>query len=225
MDAVGLDTVAFIEDNYIKERHLDGTNTVDFLRKNYISQGRLGAKSGKGGLFPAGATTKSSQAQSGKHDNLAAPNIYILDLGMGEIEGKDYLHSGRVLVGSANGKATRTILDGLTAPDGIDVSVSANRIFWTNMGIPDKNDGTVMSAKLDGSDKRTVTKTGDVHTPKQLTIDETNKKLYYCDREGMRVHRSNFDGSDHEVLVQAGDFNKATDMEDQTKWVMPTSAF
>jgi 3-hydroxyacyl-CoA dehydrogenase len=53
MDQVGLDTVAFIEDNYIKERGLDGTLTVDWLRDNYISQGRLGKKSDKGGLTVA----------------------------------------------------------------------------------------------------------------------------------------------------------------------------
>ncbi|ETS78916.1 hypothetical protein PFICI_08769 [Pestalotiopsis fici W106-1] len=53
MDQVGLDTVAFIEDNYIKERGLDGKLTVDWLRENYISQGRLGKKSDKGGLTVA----------------------------------------------------------------------------------------------------------------------------------------------------------------------------
>lgn len=52
MDQVGLDTVAFIEDNYIQERALDGTLTADFLRQNYTSQGRLGLKSDKGGLYP-----------------------------------------------------------------------------------------------------------------------------------------------------------------------------
>lgn len=50
MDGVGLDTVAFIEDNYIRERGLDGKLTVDWLRENYISQGKLGKKSEKGGL-------------------------------------------------------------------------------------------------------------------------------------------------------------------------------
>lgn len=52
MDNVGLDTVAFIEDNYIRERGLDGKMTVDWLRENYIAQGKLGNKSDKGGLLP-----------------------------------------------------------------------------------------------------------------------------------------------------------------------------
>src|SRR5690348_805352 len=72
MDAIGLDTVAFIEDNYVQERHLDPT-ARDWLQKNYVDQGKLGAKSGKGGLYPAGETTKSSKDDSGHRDNLAAP--------------------------------------------------------------------------------------------------------------------------------------------------------
>jgi 3-hydroxyacyl-CoA dehydrogenase len=52
MDAVGLDTVEFIEEHYIKERGISGEKTTEFLRREYISQGKLGAKSGKRGLYP-----------------------------------------------------------------------------------------------------------------------------------------------------------------------------
>lgn len=58
MDQVGLDTVAFIEDNYIKERNLDGQLTVDWLRENYISEGKLGKKSAKGGLVASSTYPK-----------------------------------------------------------------------------------------------------------------------------------------------------------------------
>jgi 3-hydroxyacyl-CoA dehydrogenase len=75
MDAVGLDTVEFIEEHYIKERGLSGKNTVDFLKRNYIDQGKLGAKSGKGGLYPAGETTKSTGEDKDHHDNLHAPSL------------------------------------------------------------------------------------------------------------------------------------------------------
>ncbi|EHK25890.1 uncharacterized protein TRIVIDRAFT_189581 [Trichoderma virens Gv29-8] len=52
MDAVGLDTVALIEDHYIRERQLSSTYTVDFLRREYLAKGKLGAKSPCGGLYP-----------------------------------------------------------------------------------------------------------------------------------------------------------------------------
>ncbi|KAE8420783.1 NAD(P)-binding protein [Aspergillus pseudocaelatus] len=51
MDAVGLDTVKLIEENYISERNLDRSKTVDFLEENYISQGKLGLKSQAGGFY------------------------------------------------------------------------------------------------------------------------------------------------------------------------------
>lgn len=72
MDAVGLDTVALIEQHYIKERGLSPASTVDFLTKDYLEKGKLGAKSGKGGLYPAGHTTKKNE-DAGHHDNLHAP--------------------------------------------------------------------------------------------------------------------------------------------------------
>lgn len=50
--AVGLDTVAFIESNYVKERGLSGEKTVDFLENNYLSANKLGNKSANGGLYP-----------------------------------------------------------------------------------------------------------------------------------------------------------------------------
>ncbi|ODM18390.1 hypothetical protein SI65_06261 [Aspergillus cristatus] len=52
MDNVGLDTVAFIEEHYVKERGLSGEKTVGFLRENYLEKGRLGSKCEKGGLYP-----------------------------------------------------------------------------------------------------------------------------------------------------------------------------
>src|SRR5262249_10124512 len=38
-------------------------------------------------------------------------------------------------------------------------------------------------------------------TPKQVQIDKKGGKLYWCDREGMRVMRANLDGSNIETLV------------------------
>lgn len=45
-----------------------------------------------------------------------------------------------------------------------------------------------------------------MHTPKQLHIHEG--KIYVCDREGLRIHRCNLDGTSHEILVQTGDWSK-----------------
>ncbi|KAL1596389.1 hypothetical protein SLS60_009035 [Paraconiothyrium brasiliense] len=52
MDQVGLDTVAFIEQHYIKERGLDATHTVEYLKREFLEKGKLGNKCDKGGLYP-----------------------------------------------------------------------------------------------------------------------------------------------------------------------------
>ncbi|CAK46035.1 hypothetical protein CBS115989_8583 [Aspergillus niger] len=209
MDQVGLDTVAFIEDHYIEERQLGSTLAVDWLRKNYVNQGKLGNKSDKGGLYPPRPAFNSS--------NL--PTVYFLDIGLGSIVqdlsalGK----SGRILRRTSDGEC-ETLITNLNCPDGIDYSPSVGRIFWTNMGMrPAANDGSVMSANLDGSDVQVVLPEGAVHTPKQLVVDDTNQKLYFCDREGMRIHRCDFDGQNHEILVCRGDFG-TEDQNDQTRW-------
>lgn len=216
MDAVGLDTVEFIEEHYVKERGLSPENTIDFLKKEYIDKGRLGAKSGKGGLYPAGHTTKTQKEDAGNHHNLHAPILYFLDLGLNSLD--DALHSGKVLAQSSSGGDLRTLISGLTLPDGLDISLKNNRLYYTLMGVPDKNDGTVQSCNLDGSDVKVVIKPGDVHTPKQLIIDHDNEKLYFCDREGLRVMRCNLDGSEHEVLVQRGDWKIEEETNDSLRW-------
>lgn len=221
MDAVGLDTVSFIEQHYINERHLPDT-PVQFLKK-YIEEGRLGAKSTKGGLLPPGATTRGAEQKRGDHDNLHAPLLYFLDIGLSAENPLDAFHAGRVLVGSADGRPLKPLVTDQHTPDGIDISLAAGKLFWTSMGIPNKNDGSVWSANLDGSDAKAVVPQGSVHTPKQLTVDQVNSKLYFSDREGLRVFRSNFDGSELETLVETGDWENEEHAADQTRWCVGIS--
>jgi hypothetical protein len=107
----------------------------------------------------------------------------MLDIGLNTLP--DPIHSGRILVGSPDGRELRTLVSGQILPDGLDISLKTGRIYWANMGIPTENDGIVQSFKLDGSDIQTVIQAGDVHAPKQLIIDQENDKLYICDREGL----------------------------------------
>jgi hypothetical protein len=57
---------------------------------------------------------------------------------------------------------------------------------------------------------------GITHTPKQLHVEKENGKLYWFDREGMRVMRANCDGSQVETLVETGHGDK--DAQDQGRW-------
>ena len=57
---------------------------------------------------------------------------------------------------------------------------------------------------------------GATFTPKQIQLDKKNGKLYWGDREGMRVMRCNLDGSQIETLVETG--RGDVDRRDQTRW-------
>jgi len=47
----------------------------------------------------------------------------------------------------------------------------------------------------------TIVPQGGTFTPKQLQLEKKSRKLYWCDREGMRVMRANLDGSHIETIV------------------------
>ncbi|KAJ5952388.1 Dehydrogenase multihelical [Penicillium vulpinum] len=190
MDNVGLDTVAFIEGHYVEERGLSPEKTVDFLKKNYLSEGKLGTKCSKGGLYPA-SEPAPPKVESKK------PEILVLDLGLSAAAPS--MKSGEILQISADGKQQKTIIKGQALPDGL--AVDSGRMFWTAMGIPGKLDGAVYSANLDGADIKTVVAPGSIDTPKQLCLDTVAQTVYFCDREGCRVYRCAYDGSNLEVLI------------------------
>ena len=127
------------------------------------------------------------------------------------------LSGGRIHVLNTDGSELKTIVTDCRLPDGIAVDARAAHIYWTNMGVPSLNDGSIERADLDGNNRRTIVPEGSTFTPKQMQIDRENRKLYWCDREGMRVMRCNLDGSQLETLVDTskGDVRPGSDA---TKW-------
>src|ERR1700693_1345633 len=117
--------------------------------------------------------------------------IFFLDIG-----------AGRVLSANPDGSDLKTIVnEGRKLPDGLTVDIAAGHLYWTNMGNPKANDGSIVRSDLDGRNLTTIIAPGGTFTAKQLQIDKPNGKLYWCDREGMRVMRANLDGSNIETLV------------------------
>src|SRR5271166_2123129 len=127
-------------------------------------------------------------------DQAAVSRLFLLDLS-----------DDSVVSLNPDGSDRKVIVTECRYPDGIAVDVAAGHIYWTNMGNPAADDGSIERADLDGQNRRTVVAEGGTFTPKQLQLEKTSRKLYWCDREGMRVMRANLDGSDIETLVDTGE--------------------
>jgi len=126
------------------------------------------------------------------------------------------LSGNRIHSMNPDGSDRKTIVTNCHLPDGIVVDVEAGNIYWTNMGIPNLDDGTIERADLDGGNRRIIVPQGVTHTPKQIHLDKDGGKLYWSDREGMRVMRANLNGSQVESLVETGRVDE--DRHDETRW-------
>ena len=154
-------------------------------------------------MSPSAAKTKSSKGTT----KATSGRLFVL-----------YVSAGRVLSCKPDGSDLKTIVsEGRRLPDGIAVDVAGGHIYWTNMGNPVANDGSIERADLDGKNLKHIVPPGGTFTPKQLQLDKKNGKLYWCDREGMRVMRSNLDGSKIETLVDTSE-GEARPGKDLKKW-------
>src|SRR5438876_1914633 len=151
------------------------------------------------------ALTTNSKSKPRSVRKAAVGRLFVLELS-----------GGRIHSMSPDGSDRKVIVTNCHLPDGIAVDVEAGHIYWTNMGNPSKNDGSIERADIDGKNRKVIVPPGGTFTPKQLQLDKEDGKLYWCDREGMRVMRSNLDGSQIETLVETG--RGDADRRDQTRW-------
>jgi len=134
-----------------------------------------------------------------------ARRLFVLDLG-----------GGVVFSANPDGSDKKVLITGCRHPDGIVVDTQAGHIYWTDMGVPSQNDGAIERADLDGLNRKTIIPQGGTFSPKQLQLEKKSGKLYWSDREGMRVMRSNLDGSALETLVVTGQGD--ADRRDARRW-------
>ena len=135
-------------------------------------------------------TTTASKIERTTSRKAAFARLYVLDLS-----------GDRIFTVNTDGSNKTVIVTGCHFPDGIVVDAERGHIYWTNMGGLKTNDGSIERADLDGQNRKTIIPEGGTFTPKQLHLDRENRKLYWSDREGMRVMRANLDGSQVETLV------------------------
>jgi hypothetical protein len=136
----------------------------------------------------------------------AADQFYFLDL-----------RAGRIVSANADGSGAKVLLEGhRTGMDGVAIDREAGLLYWTNMGKVSDDDGSVERMNLDGTGRTTLVPIGGTFTPKQLKLDKAHGKLYWADREGMRIMRANIDGSKVETLVETAHGGEAR--RDQRNW-------
>jgi DNA-binding beta-propeller fold protein YncE len=152
-------------------------------------------------------SSKASKSEAVKFAAKTVGRLFFLDLA-----------AGRILTSNPDGADLKTIVsEGRKLPDGIVVDVAAGHIYWTNMGNPSVNDGSIDRADLDGRNITNIVPAGSTFTPKQLQLDKKNGKLYWSDREGMRVMRCDLDGSHLETLLDTSQ-GESRPGKDQKKW-------
>src|SRR5580700_9236840 len=137
---------------------------------------------------------------------LSSGRLFVLDLS-----------GGRIFSLNPDGSDSKTLVTGCRLPDGLAIDLAAGHIYWTNMGVPHENDGSIERADLDGRNRRFIIPEGGTFTPKQLHLEKRGGKLYWSDREGMRVMRANLDGSQVETLVDTSQ-GDARPGPDARKW-------
>ena len=137
------------------------------------------------------STITSTTINAGADKSTPSGRLFFLDIG-----------GGRVLSANPDGSDLKIIInEGRKFPDGLVVDATAGHIYWTNMGNFKKNDGSIFRSDLDGKNLITIVPPGGTFTPKQVHLEKKSGKLYWSDREGMRVMRANLDGSKVETLV------------------------
>ena len=77
------------------------------------------------------------------------PRLFVLEL-----------NAGRIHSMNTDGSDRKTIVSDCHLPDGIVVDVEAGHIYWTNMGIPNLNDGSIERADIDGKNRKMIVAAG-----------------------------------------------------------------
>src|SRR6266849_2906177 len=126
------------------------------------------------GIKDSMSSSKASKSETAELAAKTVARLYFLDLS-----------AGRILTSNPDGSDLKTIVnEGRKLPDGIVVDVARGH--------------------LDGTNITNIVPSGATWTPKQPQLDAKNRKLYWSDREGMRVMRANLDGWNIETLVETG---------------------
>ena len=105
---------------------------------------------------------------------------------------------GKIVGVNPDGTDRQIVVGGLNKiPDGIQVDVKGGHIYWTNMGWPGRNDGSIQRVDLDGRNVKTIVREGATFTPKQLKLDRQNGKSLLVGSRGHARHARQYQWVQH----------------------------
>src|SRR6202045_1084879 len=91
-------------------------------------------------------SSKASKPETVKSAAKTVGRLFFLDLS-----------DGRVLSANPDGSDLKTIVsEGRKLPDGIVVDIAAGHLYWTNMGTPSQNDGSILRSDINGKNLTTI---------------------------------------------------------------------
>lgn len=127
----------------------------------------------------------------------------------------------RILSVDTEGSDLQTLVTDLVSfPDGVAIDPINRHLYYTFMGATRdgedyfENEGYIERCNYDGSERKVVVPAGTFVTGKQIQFDVPTQRMYWCDREGMRLMSCRPDGSDVTVHMQTG---SGEDREDRRR--------
>lgn len=82
-------------------------------------------------------------------------------------------------------------------PDAIALDSVTGNLFWTEYATPRK----IAGGSISGSGEKTSIIDAGLIYPRGIDVDSVNKKIYWTDYETKKMSRSNYDGSEPEILL------------------------
>src|SRR6201996_8102491 len=99
-------------------------------------------------------SSRMPEPQRASGDKATMGRLFLLDLS-----------DDRVVSLNPDGSDRKVIVTDCRYPDGIAVDAVAGHIYWTNMGNPTADDGSVERADLNGQNRQTIVAQGGTFTP------------------------------------------------------------
>ncbi|XP_055918086.1 low-density lipoprotein receptor-related protein 1 isoform X3 [Eupeodes corollae] len=118
-------------------------------------------------------------------------NLYWIDSNLDQIE-----------VALLNGSFRRTLVAGdMESPRALALDPREGLLFWTDW---DDNFPRIERCSMAGEFRRTITQTNQVISawPNGLTLDYTQKRVYWVDAKADAIYTTKYDGSDHHLVVR-----------------------